>query len=104
MTITGHFYNKVSQVFFYSELFAFTSFIYLLVTGFVCFLFFVFITDVPVLHLITTPFPPQWHTPNDNAANLHWPSIRNFNKIFRAFVYEYLQRHKEQVNLRAAFR
>uniref|UniRef100_A0A034W9D5 Glutaminyl-peptide cyclotransferase n=1 Tax=Bactrocera dorsalis TaxID=27457 RepID=A0A034W9D5_BACDO len=60
--------------------------------------------NVPVLHLITTPFPPQWHTPNDNAANLHWPSIRNFNKIFRAFVYEYLKRHKEQVNLRAAFR
>ncbi|XP_053952621.1 glutaminyl-peptide cyclotransferase-like [Anastrepha ludens] len=48
--------------------------------------------NVPVLHLIPREFPPQWHTPNDNAANLHWPSIRNFNKIFRAFVYEYLQR------------
>ncbi|XP_036337153.1 glutaminyl-peptide cyclotransferase-like protein isoform X1 [Rhagoletis pomonella] len=56
--------------------------------------------NVPILHLITTPFPPQWHTPNDNAANLHWPSIRNFNKVFRAFVYEYLQRHTDQVNLR----
>ncbi|XP_004525175.1 glutaminyl-peptide cyclotransferase [Ceratitis capitata] len=60
--------------------------------------------NVPILHLITTPFPPQWHTPNDNAENLHWPSIRNFNKIFRTFVYEYLNRHKKQVNLRAALR
>ncbi|XP_067644789.1 glutaminyl-peptide cyclotransferase-like isoform X2 [Eurosta solidaginis] len=58
--------------------------------------------NVPILHLIPTPFPPQWHTSNDNAANLHWPSIRNFNKIFRAFVFEYLQQHKKHVNLRAA--
>lgn len=56
--------------------------------------------NVPILHVIPTPFPQQWHTPNDNAANLHWPTIRNFNKIFRVFVYEYLQRHKETVNLR----
>ncbi|XP_065360814.1 glutaminyl-peptide cyclotransferase [Calliphora vicina] len=56
--------------------------------------------NVPILHVIPTPFPPQWHTANDNAANLHWPTIRNFNKIFRTFVYEYLQRHRERVNLR----
>lgn len=58
------------------------------------------ILDVPILHIIPTPFPDQWHTPNDNAEHLHWPTIRNFNKIFRKFVYEYLQRHQEKVNLR----
>ncbi|KAM7356024.1 glutaminyl cyclase [Cochliomyia hominivorax] len=56
--------------------------------------------NVPILFIIPTPFPPQWHTPNDNAANLHWPTIRNFNKIFRTFVFEYMQRHRERVNLR----
>ncbi|XP_037933884.1 glutaminyl-peptide cyclotransferase isoform X2 [Teleopsis dalmanni] len=56
--------------------------------------------NVPILHLITTPFPNQWHTPADTAQNLDWPSIRNFNKIFRKFVYDYLILHKEPVNLR----
>ncbi|XP_023164070.1 glutaminyl-peptide cyclotransferase [Drosophila hydei] len=56
--------------------------------------------NVPVLHLIATPFPANWHTPNDNAANLHWPSIRNFNRIFRNFVYEYLRRHSVPIDLR----
>ncbi|XP_017129614.1 glutaminyl-peptide cyclotransferase [Drosophila elegans] len=56
--------------------------------------------NVPVLHLVATPFPEVWHTPRDNAANLHWPSIRNFNRIFRNFVYEYLKRHTAPVDLR----
>lgn len=56
--------------------------------------------NVPILHLITTPFPDVWHTPRDNKANLHWPSIRNFNRIFRNFVYEYMTRHTGPVNLR----
>ncbi|XP_055841752.1 glutaminyl-peptide cyclotransferase isoform X2 [Episyrphus balteatus] len=56
--------------------------------------------NVPILHLISTPFPKQWHTADDNAENLHWPSIRNFNKILRVFVYEYLNRHTENVNYR----
>ncbi|XP_017100604.2 glutaminyl-peptide cyclotransferase [Drosophila bipectinata] len=56
--------------------------------------------DVPILHLVSTPFPDVWHTPRDNAANLHWPSIRNFNRVFRNFVYEYLHRHTAPVNLR----
>lgn len=63
------------------------------------FIFF-FCLDVPVLHLVSTPFPDVWHTPRDNAANLHWPSIRNFNRVFRSFVYEYLHRHTAPVNLR----
>ncbi|XP_064544502.1 glutaminyl-peptide cyclotransferase isoform X2 [Drosophila montana] len=56
--------------------------------------------NVPILHLIATPFPDSWHTPRDNAANLHWPSIRNFNRVFRNFVYEYLKRHSAPVDLR----
>ncbi|XP_030241617.1 glutaminyl-peptide cyclotransferase [Drosophila navojoa] len=56
--------------------------------------------NVPILHLIATPFPTQWHTPNDNAANLHWPSIRNFNRIFRNFVYQYMTQHSKPVDLR----
>ncbi|KAH8239085.1 hypothetical protein KR032_000497 [Drosophila birchii] len=55
---------------------------------------------VPILHLVATPFPEVWHTPRDNAANLHWPSIRNFNKVFRNFVYHYLQRPTSPVNFR----
>ncbi|KAI3378079.1 hypothetical protein SNEBB_009450 [Seison nebaliae] len=49
---------------------------------------------VPVIHLISTPFPPQWHkgsrssTPDD-ATQLHWPSIVDINRIFRIFVIEY---------------
>ncbi|KAH8300754.1 hypothetical protein KR059_001810, partial [Drosophila kikkawai] len=56
--------------------------------------------NVPILHLVATPFPDVWHTPRDNAANLHWPSIRNFNRVFRNFVYQYLKRHTSPVNLR----
>ncbi|SPP77504.1 glutaminyl-peptide cyclotransferase [Drosophila guanche] len=56
--------------------------------------------NVPILHLVATPFPDTWHTPRDNAANLHWPSIRNFNRVFRNFVYEYLVRHTAPINLR----
>ncbi|XP_055378572.1 glutaminyl-peptide cyclotransferase-like [Condylostylus longicornis] len=56
--------------------------------------------DVPILHLISTPFPKQWHKPSDNAANLHWPSIRNFNKVFRLFTYIFVFVHDENVNFR----
>ncbi|XP_017844316.1 glutaminyl-peptide cyclotransferase isoform X2 [Drosophila busckii] len=56
--------------------------------------------NVPILHVIATPFPETWHTPRDNAASLHWPSIRNFNRIFRSFVHEYLKRHNAPINLR----
>lgn len=57
--------------------------------------------NVPILHIISVPFPKQWHTADDNAENLHWPSIRNFNKVLRVFVYEYLNRHTDNVNYRA---
>uniref|UniRef100_A0A1A9VMM6 Glutaminyl-peptide cyclotransferase n=1 Tax=Glossina austeni TaxID=7395 RepID=A0A1A9VMM6_GLOAU len=56
--------------------------------------------DVPILHLIPVPFPKYWHTTRDDADSLHWPTIRNFNKIFRIFIYEYVKNHKENVNFR----
>jgi len=46
--------------------------------------------DVPILHLIATPFPPTWHTPNDNEANLDFPSITHIRNIMKIFVIEYL--------------
>jgi len=57
--------------------------------------------NVPILHLIANPFPDTWHTPRDNAENLHWPSIRNFNRIFRNFLHEYLKAHKQPVDFRS---
>lgn len=45
---------------------------------------------VPILHIIPTPFPKEWHTLDDNKNALDWPTIDNFNKIFRVFVAEYL--------------
>ncbi|CAN7937475.1 unnamed protein product, partial [Ixodes hexagonus] len=46
--------------------------------------------DVPILHLITYPFPPVWHTVDDNGDILDYPVIMNLNKIFAAFIAEYL--------------
>ncbi|XP_067931788.1 glutaminyl-peptide cyclotransferase-like [Watersipora subatra] len=45
---------------------------------------------VPILHLISAPFPSVWHTERDNEQALHYPTINNLNKIFRIFVSEYL--------------
>lgn len=56
--------------------------------------------DVPILHVIPLPFPAQWHTKYDTLVNLHWPSMRNINRILRHFVYNYLQTHTEPLNLR----
>jgi len=47
-------------------------------------------SDVPILHLISTPFPPTWHTANDNEANLDFPSITHIRNIMKIFVIEYL--------------
>ncbi|KAK2491946.1 hypothetical protein MC885_011915 [Smutsia gigantea] len=45
---------------------------------------------VPVLHLIPTPFPSVWHTPDDSEANLHPPTIHNLSRILAVFLAEYL--------------
>ena len=46
--------------------------------------------NVPILHLITSPFPDVWHTNGDNKSALHYPTIDDLNKILRTFVCEYL--------------
>ncbi|XP_078389445.1 glutaminyl-peptide cyclotransferase-like isoform X1 [Cetorhinus maximus] len=45
---------------------------------------------VPILHLISTPFPRVWHTMDDTAENLHPPTIENLCKILSVFLMEYL--------------
>ncbi|KAG8515320.1 Glutaminyl-peptide cyclotransferase-like protein [Galemys pyrenaicus] len=45
---------------------------------------------VPVLHLISTPFPSVWHTPEDSEANLHRPTVQNLSRILAVFLAEYL--------------
>lgn len=48
------------------------------------------IRDVPVLHLIPTPFPDCWHTSDDNRDAIDIHTVENLNKIIRVFVAEYL--------------
>lgn len=45
---------------------------------------------VPVLHLISTPFPKFWHTFDDTEENMHRPTVLNLTKILAVFVAEYL--------------
>ncbi|XP_015419879.1 PREDICTED: glutaminyl-peptide cyclotransferase-like protein isoform X2 [Myotis davidii] len=45
---------------------------------------------VPVLHLISTPFPSVWHTADDSEANLHPPTVHNLSRILAVFLAEYL--------------
>ncbi|CAF2548711.1 unnamed protein product [Rotaria sp. Silwood2] len=46
--------------------------------------------DVPILHLISSPFPPTWHTAADNEANLDFLSITHIRNAMKIFVIEYL--------------
>ncbi|MDP2438323.1 MAG: M28 family peptidase [archaeon] len=43
--------------------------------------------NVPILHLISFPFPKVWHTPQDDVAHLDWDAILHFHKIIRQFAY-----------------
>ncbi|XP_056396624.1 glutaminyl-peptide cyclotransferase-like protein isoform X2 [Hyla sarda] len=45
---------------------------------------------VPVLHVISTPFPAVWHTHDDTEENLHRPTVTNLCRIFVAFLAETL--------------
>jgi glutaminyl-peptide cyclotransferase len=50
-----------------------------------------FITrGVPTLHVIPSPFPPVWHTINDDGAHLDLPTVRDWAKIVTAFTMEWL--------------
>ncbi|XP_060522684.1 glutaminyl-peptide cyclotransferase [Cylas formicarius] len=46
--------------------------------------------NVPVVHLIATPFPPEWHTPRDDRDLIDLDTVENINKVLRIFVVEYL--------------
>ncbi|XP_049817127.1 glutaminyl-peptide cyclotransferase [Aethina tumida] len=45
---------------------------------------------VPILHLISSPFPREWHTPRDNRDIVDMNATENIQKILMAFVVEYL--------------
>ncbi|XP_077319336.1 glutaminyl-peptide cyclotransferase-like protein isoform X1 [Lithobates pipiens] len=45
---------------------------------------------VPVLHVISTPFPEVWHTHDDTEEKLHRPTVANLCRIFVAFLSETL--------------
>ncbi|KAF6025713.1 QPCT [Bugula neritina] len=45
---------------------------------------------VPILHLISAPFPQVWHSRYDDESALDYVTIDNLNKILRVFVAEYL--------------
>ena len=48
------------------------------------------VADVPILHLISYPFPDVWHRESDNEQNLDYHSIDDLIKVLRVFVAEYL--------------
>ncbi|KAK0631872.1 peptidase family M28 [Immersiella caudata] len=45
---------------------------------------------VDVLHVIPTPFPPVWHTMDDDGAHLDISTIRDWAKIVTTFVAEWM--------------
>lgn len=49
------------------------------------------IRGVPILHVIPTPFPPTWHTMDDDADHLDPDSIGDWAKIVTAFTAEWLE-------------
>ncbi|GAB1310049.1 Peptide hydrolase [Madurella fahalii] len=45
---------------------------------------------VDILHIIPTPFPPVWHTMDDDGAHLDLPTVRDWARIMTAFVAEWM--------------
>ncbi|VEN47933.1 unnamed protein product [Callosobruchus maculatus] len=46
--------------------------------------------DVPILHLISSPFPNEWHTPQDDRSIIDMNTLQDINNILRVFLMEYL--------------
>ena len=46
--------------------------------------------QVPILHLIPSPFPRVWHTFNDNRQALHWDTIYDLTLVLTRFVTAYV--------------
>ncbi|KAI0976963.1 glutaminyl-peptide cyclotransferase [Xylaria arbuscula] len=49
------------------------------------------VRGVPILHVIPTPFPPTWHTMDDDVDHLDPASIGDWAKIITAFAAEWLE-------------
>jgi glutaminyl-peptide cyclotransferase len=49
------------------------------------------VRGVPILHIIPTPFPPTWHTMDDDVNHLDPDSIGDWAKIVSAFAAEWLE-------------
>ncbi|KAI0798284.1 glutaminyl-peptide cyclotransferase [Xylaria sp. FL0064] len=49
------------------------------------------VRGVPILHVIPTPFPPTWHTMDDDVDHLDPASIDDWAKIVTAFAAEWLE-------------
>jgi glutaminyl-peptide cyclotransferase len=45
---------------------------------------------VPVLHIIPSPFPPVWHTKDDDGQHLDLATVRDWARIVTAFTFEWL--------------
>lgn len=48
------------------------------------------VRGVPIMHLISLPFPEHWHKAGDNYQNLDYAAIESFADILRAYTYNYL--------------
>jgi len=46
--------------------------------------------DVPIMHLITAPFPKVWHKITDDRSAIDFNRTSDLNKILRVFTAEYL--------------
>ena len=45
---------------------------------------------VPILHLITTPFPSVWHRDTDDAAHITWDSVHDLISTIRPLIVDSL--------------
>ncbi|XP_055595335.1 glutaminyl-peptide cyclotransferase [Uranotaenia lowii] len=46
--------------------------------------------NVPILHVIPSPFPEVWHKLSDDGKAVDMSTVENLIKVFRVFVAEYL--------------
>jgi len=50
----------------------------------------------PVLHLIPTPFPPVWHTMQDDGDHLDIATVKDWARIVTAFTLEWMDVQKTE--------
>ena len=58
------------------------------------------LAGVDILHLISTPFPRVWHTPQDDEQHLDFDVIDNFSRIFRVFISNLMYLMPEKIGCR----